>query len=160
MIWYSSWPACKELPASPVQKLYTNSTLISRNTSILRPLTRTVTCNLHYTCIWRFFVWHGLGPSHWLLRDTGHTRSRSRRTTTTLVTVFENNKLRTAGETMKYKSVLKFASVLLTCYLLLVVDGRRSSVNFNCPILCLGDSRRCWLYLLRRRGPAVCSNVR
>jgi len=27
-----------------------------------------------------------------------------------------------------------------TCYLLLVVDGRRSSVNFNCPILCLGDS--------------------
>jgi len=87
VIWYSSWPACRELPASPVQKLYTNSTFISRNSSILRPLTRTLTCKLPYRCIWRFFEWHSLSPSHWLLRDTGHTRPRSRRTTTTLVTV-------------------------------------------------------------------------
>jgi len=87
VIWYSSWPACRELPASPVQKLYTNSTFISRNSSILRLLTRTLTCKLPYRCIWRFFEWHSLSPSHWLLHDTGHTRSRSRLTTTTLVTV-------------------------------------------------------------------------
>jgi len=58
---------------------------------------------------------------------------------------------------------LPFSQVLFQTglsYLLLVVDGWRSSVDFNCPILCLGDSWRCWLYLLRRHGPAVCSNVR
>ena len=38
------------------------------------------------------------------------------------------------------QNILRRLLCFVTCYLLLVVDGRRSSVNFNCPILCLGDS--------------------
>jgi len=40
----------------------------------------------------------------------------------------------------KSETVSKLSIGAISCYLLLVVDGRRSSVNFNCPILCLGDS--------------------
>ena len=88
------------LSASPAQKLHMN-TLISRNSSILREFASVDKDHDIHTCIWRFFDWCGpspslrLGPhhskkrpSHWLLRDSGHTRSRSRRTTTTLVTVY------------------------------------------------------------------------
>ena len=81
LIWYSSWPTCRELSALQCRDftrtycthlsihlcIFINKMSVETPTYISRPLIRTVTCIIFHIHVWRFFEWHGLSPGHWLL---------------------------------------------------------------------------------------------